>query len=92
MRGNSHVRCGVGEKMAITSKSYLSLFGDGFIGYALERGGYSKEVATQFSYRMAAREGWSRYGDVPYVDHVMQYYNGGNGSVVVMGDGSQFLM
>ncbi|WP_148357271.1 lysozyme family protein [Peribacillus simplex] len=64
-------------------------FGDGFIGYALERGGYSKEVATQFSYRMAAREGWSRYGDVNYVDHVMQYYNGGNGSVVVMGDGSQ---
>ena len=24
MRGNSHVRCGVGEKMEITSKSYLS--------------------------------------------------------------------
>ncbi|MEE3955941.1 bifunctional lytic transglycosylase/C40 family peptidase [Peribacillus frigoritolerans] len=64
-------------------------FGNGFIGYALERGGYSKEVATQFSHRMAAREGWSRYGDVNYVDHVMQYYNGGNGSVVVMGDGSQ---
>ncbi|MCM3169519.1 bifunctional lytic transglycosylase/C40 family peptidase [Peribacillus frigoritolerans] len=64
-------------------------FGNGFIGYALERGGYSKEVATQFSHRMAARKGWSRYGDVNYVDHVMQYYNGGNGSVVVMGDGSQ---
>ncbi len=89
MRGNSHVRCGVGEKMAITSKSYLSLFGNGFIGYALERGGYSKEVATQFSHRMAAREGWSRYGDVNYVDHVMQYYKGGNSSMVVMGDGSQ---
>ena len=26
MRGNSHVRCGVGEKPAITSKVYLSLF------------------------------------------------------------------
>ena len=26
MRGNSHVRCGVGEKVAITSKPYLSLF------------------------------------------------------------------
>lgn len=24
MRGNSHVRCGVGEKVEITSKSYLS--------------------------------------------------------------------
>ncbi|MFK9119510.1 lysozyme family protein [Peribacillus frigoritolerans] len=64
-------------------------FGNGFIGYALERGGYSKEVAIQFSLRMAAREGWSRYGDVNYVEHVMQYYNDGNGSVVVMGDGSQ---
>ena len=26
MRGNSHVRCGAGEKTEITSKSYLSLF------------------------------------------------------------------
>jgi len=26
MSGNSHVRCGVGEKVEITSKSYLSLF------------------------------------------------------------------
>lgn len=26
MSGNSHVRCGVGEKIEITSKSYLSLF------------------------------------------------------------------
>ena len=25
MRGNSHVRCGVGENSEITSKSYLSL-------------------------------------------------------------------
>ena len=28
MRGNSHVRCGVGEKAAITSKPYLSLYPD----------------------------------------------------------------
>ena len=26
MRGNSHVRCGVGEKAEKISKSYLSLF------------------------------------------------------------------
>ena len=26
MRGNSHVRCGVGENPEITSKDYLSLF------------------------------------------------------------------
>ncbi|WP_053178223.1 bifunctional lytic transglycosylase/C40 family peptidase [Peribacillus loiseleuriae] len=64
-------------------------FGNGFIGYALERGGYSKEIATQFSSMMAAKEGWSRYGDVNYVEHVMRYYNSGNGSVVVVGDGTQ---
>lgn len=27
MRGNSHVRCGVGENPAITSRDYLSLSG-----------------------------------------------------------------
>lgn len=27
MRGNSHVRCGVGENLEITSKDYLSLSG-----------------------------------------------------------------
>lgn len=26
MRGNSHVRCGAGERPEITSKAYLSLF------------------------------------------------------------------
>lgn len=26
MRGNSHVRCGVGENLEIRSKDYLSLF------------------------------------------------------------------
>jgi cell wall-associated NlpC family hydrolase len=64
-------------------------FGNGFIGYALERGGYSKEVAIEFSNMMAAKQGWSRYGDTNYVDHVMRYYNGENGSVVVVGDGTQ---
>jgi hypothetical protein len=64
-------------------------FGNGFIGFALERGGYSKEVAIQFSHMMAAKTGWRRYGDVNYVDHVMRYYHAGNGSVVVVDDGTQ---
>ncbi|WP_338021754.1 hypothetical protein [Bacillus pakistanensis] len=59
------------------------------MGYALERGGYSKEVAIEFSNMMAAKMGWSRYGDVHYVEHVLRYYNAGNGSVVVGGDGTQ---
>ncbi|WP_276913196.1 XkdQ/YqbQ family protein [Aneurinibacillus aneurinilyticus] len=49
-------------------------FGSGFIDYALARGGYSKEVAKQYSAMMAKKKGWSRYGDVNYVDHVLQYY------------------
>ena len=32
MKGNFHVRCGAGEKPAITSKAYLSLFKyDGYL-------------------------------------------------------------
>ncbi|MGM0878416.1 MAG: lysozyme family protein [Bacillota bacterium] len=64
-------------------------FGNGFIEYALERGGYSKEVAIEFSHMMASKMGWSRYGDVNYIEHVLRYYNNGNGSVVVIGDGTQ---
>ena len=64
-------------------------FGNGFIEYALERGGYSKEITIEFSEMMAAKMGWERYGDVNYVEHVLRYYNSGNGSVVVVGDGTQ---
>ncbi|MDR5022746.1 peptidase M23, partial [Bacillus thuringiensis] len=31
------------------SKPYLSLFGEGFISYALAKGGYSEETAIEFS-------------------------------------------
>jgi murein DD-endopeptidase MepM/ murein hydrolase activator NlpD len=63
--------------------------GSGFIPFALKRGGYSKEVATQFSDLMAARMGWSRYGDIHYVDNVMRFYQeGGNPP---KGNGSEFV-
>lgn len=48
-------------------------FGYGFIGYALERGGYSKQTAISFSNMMAVKMGWKRYGDVNYVDNVLRY-------------------
>ncbi|PEL13864.1 bifunctional lytic transglycosylase/C40 family peptidase [Bacillus sp. AFS017336] len=64
-------------------------FGNGFTPYALERGGYSKEVATQFSLMMAEKLGWSSYGDVNYVEHVLRYYHTENGSVVVVGNSTQ---
>lgn len=50
-------------------------FGGGFISYAKERGGYSKENAIAFSEMWKAKKGWSRYGDVNYVDNVMRYYS-----------------
>lgn len=48
-------------------------FGGGFIPYALERGGYSKETAISFSNQQARKLGWGRYGDINYVDNVMRY-------------------
>ncbi|MGM0874728.1 MAG: lysozyme family protein [Bacillota bacterium] len=57
-------------------------FGGGFIPYAQERGGYSKEVAVAFSNMMASKLGWSRYGDVNYVDNVLRYLSGGVGDSV----------
>lgn len=64
-------------------------FGNGFTQFAIERGGYSKEVVTQFSQIIAKKLGWSRYGDVNYVEHFLRYYNTENGSIVVGEDGTQ---
>lgn len=60
-------------------------FGGGFIPYALEQGGYSKEVAAAFSYMMATKLGWSSYGDIDYVDHVMRYITAGAGEANAQG-------
>lgn len=38
MRGNSHVRCGVGENSEITSKNYLSLFKRIWIAWVIING------------------------------------------------------
>jgi murein DD-endopeptidase MepM/ murein hydrolase activator NlpD len=51
-------------------------FGEGFIPYALARGGYSMANAKAFSAMMARKNGWRRYGDVNYVPHVLRYYTG----------------
>lgn len=50
-------------------------FGDGFIDYAKSHGGYSQEVAQDFSIMEATENGWSSYGDPQYVQHVLQYYS-----------------
>ncbi|WP_416045955.1 lysozyme family protein [Priestia megaterium] len=51
-------------------------FGEGFIPWALARGGYSMANAKAFSSMMAKKHGWRRYGDVNYVPHVLRYYTG----------------
>ena len=48
-------------------------FGNGYIQWAKERGGYTLENAKEFSSMMASKLGWSSYGDVLYVEHVMRY-------------------
>lgn len=53
-------------------------YGNGYIGWALQRGGYTEANALQFSQEQAASHGWSSYGDPEYVPHVMRYYSGGS--------------
>ena len=50
-------------------------FGNGYISWALANyGGYSELNAIEFSDMMAARLGWSGYGDKAYVSHVLRFY------------------
>ncbi|WP_257153586.1 XkdQ/YqbQ family protein [Priestia megaterium] len=56
-------------------------FGEGFIPWALARGGYSMANAKAFSAMMAKKHGWRRYGDVNYVPHVLRYYEGSTTTV-----------
>lgn len=49
-------------------------FGNGYIPWALDRGGYSLENAMEFSKEQAAAHGWKSYGDPQYVPHVLRYY------------------
>lgn len=65
-------------------------FGSGYISWAQSRGGYSKENAREFSEMQAAAHGWSGYGDIDYVDHVLRYYQvsvGGMGDASTIADG-----
>lgn len=49
-------------------------FGNDYAGWALSNyGGYSPENAIEYSETMMAQLGWSAYGDVEYVPHVLQY-------------------
>ena len=64
------------DKLKLAWQGYNS--GNGYIGWALQRGGYTEANALQFSQEQAASHGWSSYGDPEYVPHVMRYYSGGS--------------
>lgn len=64
------------DKLKLAWQGYN--YGNGYIGWALQRGGYTEANALQFSQEQAASHGWSSYGDPEYVPHVMRYYSGGS--------------
>ncbi len=49
-------------------------FGNGYISWAKQRGGYSAANAIEFSNIMAKKLGWASYGDINYVNNVLRYY------------------
>jgi len=62
------------EELSLVLQSYN--YGEGFIDFAEERGGYSQETADEFSDYMADQMGWSSYGDSSYVSNVSKYIGG----------------
>ncbi|MBR4310422.1 MAG: lysozyme family protein, partial [Akkermansia sp.] len=53
-------------------------FGSGYIPWAIRNyGGHSELSALEFSEMMAKRNGWTSYGDIYYVNHVLRYYGVG---------------
>ena len=64
------------DKLKLAWQGYN--YGNGYIGWALQRGGYTEANALQFSQEQAASHGWSSYGDPQYDPHVMRYYSGGS--------------
>ena len=64
------------DKLKLAWQGYN--YGNDYIGWALQRGGYTEANALQFSQQQAASHGWSSYGDPEYVPHVMRYYSGGS--------------
>lgn len=65
-------------------------YGSGYITWALANyGGYTELNAIEFSNVMAARMGWSNYGDKSYVSHVLRYYPIGR---LFMSEGSEAMV
>ncbi len=50
-------------------------FGNGYISWAVAKGGYTQANAAEFSEIHAVKLGWDSYGDVNYISHVLRYYS-----------------
>ena len=58
-------------KLALQGYSY----GQGYITWAMNKyGEYTKANAIEFSLKTAEQLGWTSYGDMDYVPHVLRYY------------------
>ena len=58
-------------KLALQGYNY----GQGYITWAMNKyGEYSQANAIEFSLKTAEQYGWSSYGDMDYVPHVLRYY------------------
>ena len=58
-------------KLALQGYNY----GQGYITWAMSKyGEYTKANAVEFSLKTAESCGWSSYGDMDYVPHVLRYY------------------
>ena len=58
-------------KLALQGYNY----GQGYITWAMNKyGEYTKANAVEFSLKTAESYGWSSYGDMDYVPHVLRYY------------------
>lgn len=76
------------ERIKLALQGYN--FGNGYIAWAKKNHeGYSAANAAEFSAMMAAKTGWSSYGDIQYVPHVLRYYTFGR---VSMGEGSTAIV
>lgn len=76
------------ERISLALQGYN--YGSGYITWALANyGGYSELNAIEYSDMMAARMGWSGYGDKSYVSHVLRYYPIGRS---FMGEGSAAIV
>ena len=50
-------------------------YGQGYITWAMNKyGEYTKANAIEFSLKTAEQLGWTSYGDMDYVSHVLRYY------------------